>query len=189
MVGIQTMLHNLRGTVSRDFYPSPPFFHLTNASGPLHILCCAKLLLDPKSKISCPNVASFLGRRASPNLKLLPWNQPKKKFKTFLKPEMGGRYSLIFYRAKNEEIFKKIFILTLYRSKTVLSFDHFCKIKNHTIKKISNFLYVDCSLMHKECFQIKLLIVRVPVIFLKCKFFWVWDPHEAEIADILELSS
>ena len=69
-----------------------------------------------------------------------------------MKPEMGGRYSLIFYRAKNEEIFKKIFILTLYRSKTVLSFDHFCKIKNHTIKKISNFLYVDCSLMHKEGF-------------------------------------
>ena len=31
-----------------------------------------------------------------------------------MKPEMGGRYSLIFYRAKNEEIFKKIFILTLY---------------------------------------------------------------------------
>ena len=33
----------------------------------LHIVCCAKLLLDPNSKISCINVASFLGRKAVEN--------------------------------------------------------------------------------------------------------------------------
>ena len=34
----------------------------------LHIVCCAKLLLDPNSKIACLNVASFLGRKAFKNL-------------------------------------------------------------------------------------------------------------------------
>ena len=30
----------------------------------LNIVCCAKLLLDPNSEISCLKVVSFLGRRA-----------------------------------------------------------------------------------------------------------------------------
>ena len=35
-------------------------------------VCCAKLLLDPNSKISCLNVASFLGRNAFENLDFYP---------------------------------------------------------------------------------------------------------------------
>ena len=70
----------------------------------LHILCCAKLLLDPKSKISCLNVASFLGRGASENLDCYPKISNKK---TFLKLATGGNIFFDFFKAKNEEIFKK----------------------------------------------------------------------------------
>ena len=45
----------------------------------LHILCCAKLLKDPNSKISVLYVASFLGRRASENLECYPKMSKKKK--------------------------------------------------------------------------------------------------------------
>ena len=76
----------------------------------LHILCCAKLLLDPKSKIACLNVASFLGRRASIFF-----------LKTLLKPATGGNIFFDFLKAKNEEIFKTIFMVTMYRLKTVLT--------------------------------------------------------------------
>ena len=37
----------------------------------LHILCCAKLLLDPNSKLSSPNDTCFLGCRASEKFALL----------------------------------------------------------------------------------------------------------------------
>ena len=37
-----------------------------------HILCCAKLLKDPNTKISVLYVASFLGPRASENLDCYP---------------------------------------------------------------------------------------------------------------------
>ena len=80
----------------------------------LHILCCATLLLDPKSKISCLNVSSFLGRRASENLDCYPKISQKKFEQKFLKPQGERMYSLIFLKAINEEILKKIFILTLY---------------------------------------------------------------------------
>ena len=55
----------------------------------LHILCCAKLLLDPNSKILCLNVASFLGRRASENVGCYT-KISTKKFETFFKPVTGA---------------------------------------------------------------------------------------------------
>ena len=62
----------------------------------------------------------------------------------------GETYSLIVLKSKNEVKKKKKIIFTLYRTITV--FAHFWKIKMN-IKQIfvlSNFLFVDCSLMFKE---------------------------------------
>ena len=67
----------------------------------LHIVCCAKLSLDPNSKISCLNVASFLE-----NLGCYPKINTFKK-KTFLKPATGGNVFFDFFKAKNEVKFKK----------------------------------------------------------------------------------
>ena len=77
----------------------------------MYIVCCAKLLLDPNSKITCLNVASFLGRKAFENLGFHPKIQKDIFFaipfcNIFLKPAM---YSLIFLNAKNEMKRKKIF--------------------------------------------------------------------------------
>ena len=44
-------------------------------------VCCAKLLLDPNYQISCLNVASFLGRKASENLGCCPKINKKNLFK------------------------------------------------------------------------------------------------------------
>ena len=63
----------------------------------LHILCCAKVLLDPKSKLSCLNFVSFLGRRAK--------NIEKKCVKPFLKPATWGNVFFDFFKGyTNEEI-------------------------------------------------------------------------------------
>ena len=64
----------------------------------LHILLCAKLLLDPKSKISCHNVASFLGRRAPENLDCYPKISKKIYKKNFLKPGTGGNVFFDFFK-------------------------------------------------------------------------------------------
>ena len=74
------------------------------------------MLLDPNSKISCLNVASFLGARP---LKILAVTLKSTQI-LFLKPATGGNVFFDFWKAKNEVKFKKKFILTLYRSKTVL---------------------------------------------------------------------
>ena len=72
----------------------------------LHILLCAKLLLDPKSKISCHNVASFLGRRASENLGCYSKIVKKNYKKNFLKP---GNVFFDFFKAKKEETLSRLF--------------------------------------------------------------------------------
>ena len=46
----------------------------------------------------------------------------KNCFNTFLKPTTGGNVFFDFLKAKNEEIFQKIFFWTLYRPKTVFPF-------------------------------------------------------------------
>ena len=85
----------------------------------LHILCCAKLLLDPNSKISCLNVASFLGRRASKNFDCCP-----KISKFFQGCDRWGTFSSIYLKAKNEEKFKKYLFLPCTDKK------QFCPLKN-----------------------------------------------------------
>ena len=66
------------------------------------------LLLDLNSKISCLNVASFLGRRASKNLDCYPKISNQKNVKPFFKPATGGGGDVFFdfLKAKNEEKFK-----------------------------------------------------------------------------------
>ena len=73
-------------------------------------------------------------------------NQPNKH-------ATGGNIFFDFLKAKNEEIFQKIFIFTLYCTDQK-SFAHFWKIKTNTKQFFSslNFLFVVCSLMQKEGF-------------------------------------
>ena len=68
----------------------------------LDILCCAKLLLDPNYKISCLNVASFLGRMASENLECYPKIRMNIFFvkKVFKVCDRGGTCSLIKKKLK-----------------------------------------------------------------------------------------
>ena len=76
----------------------------------LHILCCAKLLKDPNSKISVLYVASFLGRRASENLECYPkMSKKKKKILSKVKPETKF-VSFACLKAKTEEKGENIFV-------------------------------------------------------------------------------
>ena len=74
--------------------------------------------------------------------------------------------AFIFFKAKNEEKLKKI-VFVLFRSKTVLAF--LANYKNIFTNLISNFLFDKCSLMYKEGFLKKnILIFKTPVIV------WNW---------------
>ena len=148
----------------------------------LYILCCAKLLLDHNSKISCLNVAYFLDRRA--NLACYPKISKKICFKPFRSLQQGGAYSLICFKAKN--YFDLVQIIN--------SFAHFWKIKiNIKQNFLFYFLFVDCSLMYKKGFykfDLKNLNFKVPVTFWKgtlglacdahawpkLMIFWNWTP-------------
>ena len=70
--------------------------------------------------------------------------------------------AFIFFKAKNEEKLKKI-VFVLFRSKTVLAF--LANYKNIFTNLISNFLFDKCSLIYKEGFLKKnILIFKTPVI-------------------------
>ena len=157
----------------------------------LHIVCCAKLLLDPNSKISCLNVASFLGRKAFENLDCYPKSTTKIIKKHFWKLRQGRTMSLICLKAKNEVNLKKNYF-DLVQIK--ISFAHFWKIKMN-IKQIlfANFLFVDCSLMYQEGvykFSKKYWFLRSLWFFENENFAaHATRSRAAEIADFLELSS
>ena len=101
----------------------------------LHILYCAKYLLNPNSKIACLNVASFLGRRASENFKSYHKISKIIFVNTFFQPETGGSVFFDFFIAKNEEKFKNNIFFDLVQIKN--SFAHFRKIKNILNKFVS----------------------------------------------------
>ena len=63
---------------------------------------------------------------ASENLDCNPKISNNKKCKTFLKPATRGMYSLIFFKAKNEEILPKNYFYYCLDQKP---FTHFWKIK------------------------------------------------------------
>ena len=142
----------------------------------LHIVCCAKLLLDPNSKISCLNVASFLGRKAFENLDCYPKSTTKIIKKHFWKLRQGRTMSLICLKAKNEVNFKKNYF-DLVQIK--ISFAHFWKIKMN-IKQIFVFKFSFCRLFFDvsgRCLQVfqKILIFKVPMIFWKWKLCGACD--------------
>ena len=135
----------------------------------LHIVCCAKLLLDPNSKISCLNVASFLGRKAFENLDCYPKiNNNNKIVKPFWSLRQGGMY---FLKAKNKVKFKKKLFWPCTDQKQ-LQYAYFWKIKMN-IKQFfsSNFLlHIILWCIGKVSTSLqKILIFKVPVIFWKWK--------------------
>ena len=158
----------------------------------LHILCCAKLLLDPNSKKSCLNVASFLGHRAS-EIWTVTLKSAQFFVKRFLSLRQGGTCSLISLKAKNEDKFKKIFILTLYGSKTVLPILGRKKILNKTFSILFLYIVLWCT-TYKEglCkFSNKNINYKGPCDFLKKKNFTTsaTRARTAKIADFLYLRS
>ena len=116
----------------------------------LHILCCAKLLLDPKSKMACLNVVSFLGRRASENFDFYPIISKKNCFITFLKPVKGGTYSVIFLLRLKMKRYSKNIYFDLVQIKN--SFAHFRKLKSNIkqTKKCFKFISGYRPLMYEE---------------------------------------
>ena len=155
----------------------------------LHFLFCAKLLLDPNSKISCLSVASFLGSRASEYLDCCPKMSKKHFFywKFFKVSPVTKMFFFSLFKSENWRDRSKYYLLDQ---------KPFCQILEY--KKyftLFNFKFYCCRLffdiLYEEgfCkFKKRRINFKVPGIFWKWKLCRACYVLVAKFADFFKLT-